>query len=1124
MATAHAHRGARAGRTEGDIREGIRGGEQGRCPRSRTAASAGGSAVTGERIAGVANAGGVRSARPAQGKSPDVNDLRQQLQTALGSAYTLERELGGGGMSRTYLATEHALSRRVVIKVLAPELLAGISVERFKREVLLAAGLQHPHVVPVLSAGDADGLPWFTMPFVEGESLRLRLAKGPLSIGEVTGLLRDVARALEFAHERGVVHRDIKPDNVLLAGSSATVTDFGIAKAISAARAAAPGATLTAVGTAIGTPAYMPPEQAAGDPNVDHRSDIYAFGAMAYELLAGRPPFVADSPARVISAHFNEVPRDVRELRGDTPPALAELVQRCLAKEVGDRPQEARELVRVLDNVTASGPSSVAAAALRAPQLQLGRALALWAGSTAVVAVTAWAATRTIGLPDWALPGALGVMLAGLPAVLGTWYVQRATRRALTGTPTFTPGGSSAPHGALATMAIKASPHLSWRRTWLGGALAVGGFATLVVAFMVMRALGIGPMGSLMGAGQFGRQETLVVADFRSPPGDSTLGATVSEAVRTDLAQSRHLNVMTRAATRELLQLMGRPDMAAVEFDVAREIATREGAKAILDGDVVQLGPSYVVSARLVSSLDGKELAAFRETAQDDGELVAALGRLSHEIRGKVGESLRDIREAQSLERVTTSSLPALRKYVEGSDVIAATGDNERGQALLREALAYDSTFAMAWRRLASTYVGSGRERDQLLEAIKKAYQFRDRLSENERLLTEGSYYSYGPVPDVDRSLVAYETLVARDSTNRAALNNAATRYGRKGEWPKAIAALERATKLPSPFGGAFTNLVDAHLAVGDVAGASRTLEDFRRVLPSNALHWMADTKVLLASGALDSASGVASRAFARATSSGTRDVASYFTGSIAMLRGQPREGLRWYAIGNEAASKDGASRTPLLVSGLDSAFVTAWFLEDRPRARQYLLRALARAPIESLPPAERPWSYLSEIAAVLNDPALSRSALQGHLRDTASVGVTPGREAWLRALLARSEGRHADAIPLIREARRTYYRGPRLINYDLGDAFDLAGAPDSAIVYYERFAERAFSDIDEEPMLLGGTFKRLGELYDAKGDTTRAESYYQRFVDLWKDAEPELQPKVRRARERIAELRRNRG
>ena len=224
-------------------------------------------------------------------------ELREQVQTSLGSAYSIERELGGGGMSRTYVAMEQALSRRVVVKVLSPELAAGVSVERFRREIMLAAKLQHPHIVPVLSSGDADGLPWFTMPYVEGESLRHRLSRGALGIGEATGILRDVARALEFAHGHGVVHRDIKPDNVLLAGSSATVTDFGIAKAITAARTGPEGATLTMAGTSIGSPAYMSPEQAAGDPNIDHRSDIYAFGCMAYELLAGRPPFIGSSPA-----------------------------------------------------------------------------------------------------------------------------------------------------------------------------------------------------------------------------------------------------------------------------------------------------------------------------------------------------------------------------------------------------------------------------------------------------------------------------------------------------------------------------------------------------------------------------------------------------------------------------------------------------------------------------------------------------------------------------------------------------------------------------------------------------------------------------------------------------------
>ena len=230
--------------------------------------------------------------------------LRDQLQASLGDAYVLDRELGGGGMSRVFLAEEVRFRRTVVVKVLAPQLAAALSAERFEREISLAAALQEPHIVPVLTAGAlADGLPYYTMPYVRGESLRARLTAGPVPLAEAVSVLRDVAKALSYAHTHGIVHRDVKPENVLLANGTAVVTDFGIAKAIHAAKTYAGGSAdpateaLTSLGMSLGTPAYMAPEQAAGD-EVDHRADIYAWGVMAYELLAARHPFANRTTAQ----------------------------------------------------------------------------------------------------------------------------------------------------------------------------------------------------------------------------------------------------------------------------------------------------------------------------------------------------------------------------------------------------------------------------------------------------------------------------------------------------------------------------------------------------------------------------------------------------------------------------------------------------------------------------------------------------------------------------------------------------------------------------------------------------------------------------------------------------------
>ena len=284
-------------------------------------------------------------------------ELRDHLQTALTGAYLVERELAGGGMSRVFVAEERALRRRVVVKVLSPDLAAGVSVERFRREIQLTARLQHPHIVPILNAGEMDGLPFYTMPLVEGESLRVRLVRaGAMPVADVVSIVRDVARALDYAHGQGVIHRDIKPDNILLAGESATVTDFGIAKAIAASRVGDDEA-LTQLGIALGTPQYMAPEQIAADPDIDHRADLYSLGCVAYEMLAGEAPFAGLASAALFKAHLLEQPARISAKRTDVPEALDILISRCLAKDPALRPPTARDILALLDRT-----STVAAA------------------------------------------------------------------------------------------------------------------------------------------------------------------------------------------------------------------------------------------------------------------------------------------------------------------------------------------------------------------------------------------------------------------------------------------------------------------------------------------------------------------------------------------------------------------------------------------------------------------------------------------------------------------------------------------------------------------------------------------------------------------------------------------
>jgi tRNA A-37 threonylcarbamoyl transferase component Bud32/tetratricopeptide (TPR) repeat protein/TolB-like protein len=1018
-------------------------------------------------------------------------DIRDQLTAALGAGYTIERELGGGGMSRVFVADETRLKRKVVVKVLAPDLAQGVSAERFEREIELAASLQQANIVPVLSAGESGGLPFYTMPFVEGESLRARLGHaGAVPIPEVVSILRDVARALAYAHERGVVHRDIKPDNVLLSGGAAVVTDFGIAKALSAARAAAGAAGLTQVGTSIGTPTYMAPEQALGDPNADHRADIYAFGCMAYELLVGRPPFDEPNVQRLFVAHLTTPPASVVGRRPDAPPGLAALVERCLAKDPAARPQSAGEILALLDSA-GSEASIVTAGTPRT----LAVALSIYAAAFIVIAILARQSITSIGLPDWVFPGALIVMALGLPVVLLT--------------------------------ALRASPVLSWRRTVVGGAIALGTFVAGTGGFMAMRAAGIGPAGSLVARGAVKAREPVLITDFTAR-GDTNLGNVVTEAVRADLGQSSAISVVAPAAVTAALQRMQRAPSSRFDLVLAREVAAREGIKGIVDGEITPLGAGYVVSIRLVAADSGTELTSFRTVVDKPSELIDGINGLSRRLRGKIGESLKSVQGSPPLAQVTTTSLDALRKFTEATRANRES-DYNRAVLLLRQAVAIDSSFAMAWFTL-SIAAANGQGFPQSLQdsSLVMAYRFRDRLLSGTKLAIEARYFDNGPGRDKLRALQLYERMFAADSGTSLANTLALTLDG-LGKFARAESlfawTIRRAPDFTLPFG----NIVPSQFNQGETAAAESSIVRARTRHPEYLTGVIHAAVMRYQKGnftdyrrALDS--------MRTASAARLRITGTYSISDLDLINGRIHDAERSFANARNLDAESGRT-VPAIVDSIGAALHDAWFFEQPQRAARRLDAALATQPLKPLPVVDRPYVALASAYAFAGRPDRARQIVhdfEAEADTSLKRYLAPDIEGAL-ADIAIAEGKPRDAIVHLGRWQQGYSRErdrltkePATYFARLGFAYDLAHDPDSAITAFRTYLNTPSwhrYQGPNDPLYLAAVYKRLGELYVAKGDARDAATYFTKFIDLWKNADPELQPKVAEVRQRLARL-----
>jgi tetratricopeptide (TPR) repeat protein len=1017
-------------------------------------------------------------------------------------------------MSRVFLAEETRLARQVVIKVLPPETGAGVNVERFEREIQLAARLQHPHVVPLLTAGASGDLLYYVMPFIAGESLRVKLARdGELPVNEAVRILREVVDALAYAHRNGVVHRDIKPDNVLLSEGHAVVTDFGVAKAVSASSGRS---SLTSLGVALGTPAYMAPEQAAADPHVDHRADIYAVGALAYEMLAGRTPFIAPTPQAQLAAHITQAPEPLSHHRPAVTPVLNAILMRCLEKRPADRWQTAGELASQLEAVatpsagmtpTATQPiaSSGAEAALRLRQPVRVGALFV-AGSLAMLGLVYWVVHR-VGLPDWVVYAAGVLLLIGLPIVLLATVHER--RRALART---TGLHHSTPAGGLA-------PWLSWRRAMLGGGLAFLGLGVVAGLYTAMRLLGIGPVGTLVASGVLDDRELLLLADFENRSPDSTLGASLTEAFRVDLSQSPTLRLLDPQGVGDALRRMQRPTGVTLTPAMAREIAEREGVKAVVTGQIDPVGQGYVLSAGLVAAADGRTLTAVRESADDQAALLPAIDRLSKKLRERIGESLVSIRANGKLENVTTASLEALRKYTEA---LRLEEDDRSDEAipLLEEAVALDSGFAMAWRKLAVVLGNSQAYTSRQVAAATAAYRHRDRLPSLERDLAAGYYHAYVEY-DPSRVVAAYRSALATDPDNLVSLNNLAVQYADQRRYAEAESLASRAARLGR--GVSFTqNLVNSQILQGHLADAEASAQRYRQASPES---WFGPAlEAWIASVKRDFATSESILERVREQQRDSRFLHRRLTNMLAgeyQKQGRLAEARR--LVGELMALADDERNGPdHLRFAIDLGAIALRHGEPASTALAPVAASLARYPLEAMAPLDRPYPRLIRVYARGGRTDDARRLMQDYQRSVPE-GFRRGEELRFvaEAALAEAEGRDDEALAIYRQMHHTAGQCGVCGLFEIAGIHDRQDRPDSALASYQYLVDHPspLSAMQLERYTLAPSYKRLGELYEARGDRRRAADYYGRFVDLWKNADAELQPAVREARARLAQL-----